>query len=144
MRFYLLEFVLGAAACCVLSCTDVVYWVSPTSGTDGQCFRGLWFIFFGAIGRCSSIFWPRRLLQVVNAFNCAYFLGFNPVVRYSLHEGVLDSQHSRRLVPCLCRSELRQYCAYSTVCWHLTFCQRWVFSSISSASYIVVTVRLLP
>ena len=53
----------------------------------------------------------RRLM-----FQLRIFLGLNPVVRYSLHEGMLDIWHSWGLSPALCRSGLRQTFARTARC----------------------------
>ena len=44
------------------------------------------------------------------------FFGPNPIVRYSLHEGLLDIRLSRGMSPASCRGMLRQYCAHNSVC----------------------------
>ena len=55
--------------------------------------------------------------RVVNAILFLQpFFGPNPVVRYVLHEGMLDIRLSRGMSLTLCRGMLRQYCARNSVC----------------------------
>ena len=72
---------------------------------------------------------------MVNVLNCGYFWVSTRLYGIRSAWEIWISASS-------CRFGLRQYCAYNTVCWHYTFCQRWVFSSFSSSQLLWTSMPL--
>ena len=118
--FDLLGSVLGAAACAFYSVrtllTGFLLHREPMgSGFASGAHLLSWFYFY-ADGEVLHVF----CFVTVNVLNRGYFWVSTRLYGIRSAREIWISASS-------CRFGLRQYCAYNTVCWHYTFCQRWVF-----------------